>query len=394
MARQALTEGLAQLFRLKTGQGRPVPYVMPEDPSDEALRIAQANASKPVEEGGLGLSPENTAIDRAQAMGYRIPFYHGTDRTDLVSIDPRFSEQERVGSGSGAFGATADNPELAEMYASKEGGVYPLLMRFGVAGKEKPKVGDIDFGEAFFDSGEDVILTLPDGTQITSAEDYRLSTLHTDDLVDIAKKYDLDAIQASNVIDLGPYFRKETVRALKERGYLGENVPEQLESVYDKGIDYRTPGGEELVVFKEGELRAPNAAFDPMRRGDPSLTAAVAGTGIAGLLSSLGSGTAEAAETIRQNLDPRTMVDMGLMGLASFPNPLMLPAVATELGLFALDAANALSKIEQEDVQSGLKGKGQMKRRRGSKSEGDVPQFANGGIVEVIKKQRRQLLDD
>ena len=142
MARQALTEGLAQLFRLKTGQGRPVPYVMPEDPSDEALRIAQANASKPVEEGGLGLSPENTAIDRAQAMGYRIPFYHGTDRTDLVSIDPRFSEQERVGSGSGAFGATADNPELAEMYASKEGGVYPLLMRFDVAGKEKPKVGD------------------------------------------------------------------------------------------------------------------------------------------------------------------------------------------------------------------------------------------------------------
>jgi hypothetical protein len=271
------------------------------------------------------------------------------------------------------------------MYASKEGGVYPLLMRFDISDGKTPQVGVVDFGGSMFNQGEDVILTLPDGREITSAEDYRLATLDTDDLVDIAKEYGLDGIQASNVVDIGPYFRRETVKALKERGYLGDNVPEQLGSVDDAGIDYRTQGGEELITFREGMLRSPNAAFDPMRRDDPSLTAGVAGTGIAGLLSSLGSNTAEAAEYVRQNVDPRTIVDIGLMGLASVPSPLAIPAAATELGLLGLDAVNALSEVERESLQSGLTGRGQMGRRSTPR---EVPEFAQGGVVALANVAR------
>lgn len=39
-------------------------------PQDNALAIAQRNAALPVENGGLGLPPNNTAMDRARAMGW------------------------------------------------------------------------------------------------------------------------------------------------------------------------------------------------------------------------------------------------------------------------------------------------------------------------------------
>jgi hypothetical protein len=47
-------------------------------PQDEALRVAQANAAKPVSEGGLGLRPDNTPEERAAAMGFDTPAFHAT----------------------------------------------------------------------------------------------------------------------------------------------------------------------------------------------------------------------------------------------------------------------------------------------------------------------------
>jgi hypothetical protein len=79
----------------------------------EALRIAQQNAAKPVSEGGLGLRPDNTPEERAQALGYQ-PFYHGTQRLDRLlekpGLDPR-----RATSGPMPFGT--DAPQLASNYA-------------------------------------------------------------------------------------------------------------------------------------------------------------------------------------------------------------------------------------------------------------------------------------
>lgn len=47
-------------------------------PRSEALKIAQKNAAKPISEGGLGLPPDNTPMDRARAMGFDTPIYHAT----------------------------------------------------------------------------------------------------------------------------------------------------------------------------------------------------------------------------------------------------------------------------------------------------------------------------
>lgn len=51
-------------------------------PFELAHITAQQNASLPIEQGGLGLHPENTAMERAAALGFDVenPAYHGTRR--------------------------------------------------------------------------------------------------------------------------------------------------------------------------------------------------------------------------------------------------------------------------------------------------------------------------
>lgn len=79
----------------------------------EALLTAQRNAAKPVSEGGLGLSPDNTPQERMVAAGYE-PFAHGTERLDRLlqkgQIDPR-----RATSGPMPFGTSSE--PLASNYA-------------------------------------------------------------------------------------------------------------------------------------------------------------------------------------------------------------------------------------------------------------------------------------
>jgi hypothetical protein len=58
--------------------------------STTAVRMAKAmeNAMLPVKKGGLGLPAGNTAADRAKAMGYDTPAYHGT-RIDFEEFQPK-----------------------------------------------------------------------------------------------------------------------------------------------------------------------------------------------------------------------------------------------------------------------------------------------------------------
>lgn len=61
------------------------------NPEERALAFltAQRNAAKPVSEGGLGLRPNNTAEERAAAMGFKGEGYHYSRAKDEVSeLDP------------------------------------------------------------------------------------------------------------------------------------------------------------------------------------------------------------------------------------------------------------------------------------------------------------------
>jgi hypothetical protein len=96
-------------------------------PQEEALATAQRNAAKPVSEGGLGLRPDNTPMERANAMGME-DFFHGTNK-EFDAFDP--SKTKFV---KGVF--ATKNPVGASRYVEKtpglptkeEGGfVMPLM---------------------------------------------------------------------------------------------------------------------------------------------------------------------------------------------------------------------------------------------------------------------------
>jgi len=129
-------ENLAMPRTLNTpgygGQRGAVGFVYPQQ---EALDIAQRNAAKPVSEGGLGLPPNNTAMDRAKAMGFNEIGYTGTAR-DFISYDPTKAAGAGSGSREGPLGAwLTDDPRVASTFAEwssrGQGGdvVYPMMIR-------------------------------------------------------------------------------------------------------------------------------------------------------------------------------------------------------------------------------------------------------------------------
>lgn len=103
---------------------------------DKAHKEAQKNAALPVDQGGLGLPENNTAKDRAIAMGYYadMPLYHGT-AADFENFKFFEDASKRVsGSPVGKLGVSlAESTDLANEFASRAGSegsaVMPLLHR-------------------------------------------------------------------------------------------------------------------------------------------------------------------------------------------------------------------------------------------------------------------------
>lgn len=104
-------------------------------PQQAALDLAQKRAALPIEQGGLGLPANNTAMDRAKAMGFE-DAYHGTNG-DVTQLTPGFPTQN-----SNAFGTfeierhaifTSPEARLANEFAvdKPNGSVMPLMVRKG-----------------------------------------------------------------------------------------------------------------------------------------------------------------------------------------------------------------------------------------------------------------------
>jgi hypothetical protein len=95
-------------------------------PQDEALALAQQRAALPIEQGGLGLPPTNTAMDRAKAMGFNDELFHGTG-ADIQKFDKSFDKLDR--------GFWFGSPDVASGFAASKqatGGspnVIPSMVR-------------------------------------------------------------------------------------------------------------------------------------------------------------------------------------------------------------------------------------------------------------------------
>ena len=203
-------------------------------PQQEALDTAQRNAALPIEEGGLGLPKDNTAMDRAEAMGF-IDAYHGTTQGAR-------KEQLR----NAELWAT-DNPKVANTYATgrpefgrPEGQtVMPLSVRL-----ENPMVIDAPFGASW----RQIDTALPNDPEVLPYS--------TDMLSDIAKKQGYDSLVVKNVFDVG-----------------GGKIPRS-----QKGQDALT--GTTYAVFDPAQVRSRFAAFDPMRKNEKDILAGVLPLGL------------------------------------------------------------------------------------------------------------------
>jgi hypothetical protein len=109
-----IDDAMPRLFDLLAAETSPP---RPQAPREESLRIAQENAAKPVSEGGLGLPPDNTAMDRARAMGFDTPTYRGTSAEEVYARPGTYS---------------SGNIDYANRFATGENAnIIPLLIRRG-----------------------------------------------------------------------------------------------------------------------------------------------------------------------------------------------------------------------------------------------------------------------
>lgn len=107
-----ITEGLPVGASIKSVGEKTYKY-----PAQEALDLAQKRAALPVSEGGLGLPPDNTPMDRARAMGFNVDAYHGT-YSDIFAFDPKYANTVRkTGVPEGTAAVVSSSPKIANSYA-------------------------------------------------------------------------------------------------------------------------------------------------------------------------------------------------------------------------------------------------------------------------------------
>lgn len=249
-------------------------------PQSEAMEIAQKNAALPVSQGGLGLPPNNTAMDRAKALGYETPVYHGTN----ADINAFNVEGKGKTSGAGAFFTT--NPTTAETYvsASGDGNILPLLMK-----KDDFLTANAK-GRNWADIWTDQLAAKSKGKKY-SLDDLSLdkySATSTDELGMIAKELGLKGTHIKNVKDLGP-----NSHVMRAKDYLLEKygiVPDATWSnVTGKQFDeaqkamkkfYESQKGDIYSVQDPSLIRSKFAAFDPKRINEADILAGVAPLGL------------------------------------------------------------------------------------------------------------------
>lgn len=253
-------------------------------PQDEALRLAQQRAALPVERGGLGLPPNNTAEQRAQAMGFLNNVYHGTN-ADIQAMNVAGKGKT---AGAGVF--VTDNPLVAETYfsGSGEGNILPLLLKkeglLSVNAKGR-NWADIDTNT----------LAAKAGKKRYSLADMELdknSATSTDELGIIAKDLlGLKGVEIKNVKDLGPnshIFRAKEY--LKEKYGItpNETWSNVTGNQFAEAKDYmeklyKSQKNTVTSIQDSDLLRSRFAAFDPFRRN--AATAAAMGVAAPDLLA-------------------------------------------------------------------------------------------------------------
>lgn len=186
--------------------------VVPKTQYEIAQEVAQKNAALPVSKGGLGLPANNTAMDRAKAMGYTTDAYHGTPYGDIAEF-----KKSHIGKNFGA-----DKEGFFFTSSPSRAGDYAMYDEIGMPTNS----GQVIRAKLNMNSPLEI---KSKGTQ--------------NDLIhqwDLNKDFYLDLI--------------------KNEGYGGAKLSNNNEE-------------QMMMVLEPNQIRSINAAFDPFRRNDADILA-------------------------------------------------------------------------------------------------------------------------
>ena len=193
-----------------------------------AHEIAQKNAAEM-----LGLHPENTAMDRAKALGFNVdePMYHGSKNANQSYFTP--SSHGELGAGT----YITNNPDLASEFARHSyGGIYPEQ------------------------SGVYKVLTK------------KLENVPREDWLNI-RSAEMNRLREANKGEWSGEFLDKSMKNMR-----GNTEKYNAAGWYTPGMG----GANQGVVFDPRNIRSVNAAFDPKLTG---ASAIAAGTASADLLA-------------------------------------------------------------------------------------------------------------
>lgn len=247
-----------------------------ETPADKAHKVAQENATKM-----LGLPPNNTAMDRARALGFDQDVYHATTG-DIKAFDPLKRGSK---SDSGWYG-DADYTTPSAQYAH----------RF----VEKPMDGFVS--GTVYEQGANI---MPLKARAKNSYDWRenepggLGLLQNDRGQSIRKRQELEAKGFDSVavnnswikLPEGQSLTQEQWSVLTNASPMLKSIgKEKIEDLLRNGYDFRDFARSygidaahampqvkqlvELATFNPNQLRSRFAAFDPARINEPDLLAA------------------------------------------------------------------------------------------------------------------------
>jgi hypothetical protein len=243
-------------------------------PTAQRMLIAQKNAALPISEGGLGLAANNTAAQRAKALNYETPVYHGTN----AEIEAFNVKGKGKTAGAGAFLTT--NPVTAETYVSASGGgnILPLLLKkddFLTTNARGRSWADINTNDLAAKSGKNRYTPQELGLDINSATT-------TDELGMIANELSKKGVEIKNVKDLGP-----NSHVMRAKEYLlekyGITPDETWSNVTGKQWDesqkaikklYESQKSDIFAIQDPSLIRSKFAAFDPKRAKEADILAA------------------------------------------------------------------------------------------------------------------------
>lgn len=280
----AATGGLLALGTMAGKRGAKSVNQAIKTAQDEAMEVAQRNASLPIEQGGLGLPKDNTAMDRAKAMGFDVDtnIYHGTN-ADISEFDVSGKGKTR---GAGSF--FTDNPVIAETYVSSGGGgnIMPVMLRNDGLLQVNAR------GENWNDIATN---TLGRGNRRPLKELEPNDVTSTDEISMLARSEGYPGVKISNVMDSGPnshsYRMQEYIKDkfgvdIKEFSDWEKITSDQFaeaKNAVDKLYKQKT---NVTAIQDPTRVRSRFAAFDPTKRNLADILAGVGATGVGlGLLS-------------------------------------------------------------------------------------------------------------